>query len=126
MEKICGVYMIQSKIKPERVYVGSSHDILRRFNHHEDDINRGEHHSVKLQRHADKYGNNDLVFEIIESFDFINKKHLLATIVQLCKSLGRKISMISVMRSQTTRILGLLPQTENQILALIPRTRESG
>ncbi len=34
--------------------------------------------------------------------------------------------MISVMRSKTTRILGLLPQTENQILALIPRPRESG
>jgi len=78
MEKICGVYMIQSKIKPERVYVGSSHDILRRFNHHEDDINRGEHHSVKLQRHVDKYGNNDLVFEIIESFEYIDKKHLLS------------------------------------------------
>gem|GEM_PF-5971615 len=34
--------------------------------------------------------------------------------------------MISVRRSKTTRILGRFPQTESQILALVPRTRESG
>lgn len=76
-EKICGIYMIQSKIKPERVYIGSSVNINKRWGEHRRDLIKGVHRSIKLQRHADKYGNNDLEYLIIEQFSFISKKHLL-------------------------------------------------
>lgn len=69
--------MIQSKVKPERVYIGSSVNINKRWYEHRRDLMKGVHRSSKLQRHVDKYGNNDLEYFIIESFNFISKNHLL-------------------------------------------------
>lgn len=60
-----GIYKIQSKIKPERIYVGSAVDIGRRcvhLNH----LQNNKHHSKKLQRHYNKYGEADLIFIIVE------------------------------------------------------------
>jgi len=78
MEKICGVYMIQSKIKPERVYIGSSSNIYKRWRGHKSELSRGRHRSSKLQNHYNKYGKDDLCFIIIEQFQFISKEHLLS------------------------------------------------
>lgn len=60
-----GVYKIESKREPERCYVGSALNIGRRWNTHLRDIKNGVHHSIKLQRHCDKYGRDDLMFSII-------------------------------------------------------------
>lgn len=65
-EKICGVYLIQSKVKPDRVYVGSSFDIKRRFGLHVSKLRCHKHHTPKLQCHTNKYGIDDLMFFIIE------------------------------------------------------------
>ncbi len=62
---ICGVYKILSRSKPDRVYVGSSIHIHTRWSEHKRALRRGSHGSGKLQRHCDKYGIDDLVFEII-------------------------------------------------------------
>lgn len=61
-----GIYQIQSKIKPERIYIGSSMLINDRWKIHLIYLRRGDHHSPKLQNHYNKYGENDLVFSIIE------------------------------------------------------------
>jgi group I intron endonuclease len=63
--KISGIYQIQSKIKPERIYIGSSKDIYRRWNQHLLCLKKGSHRSNKLQHHYNKYGKNDLVFSIL-------------------------------------------------------------
>jgi group I intron endonuclease len=63
--KISGIYKIQSIIKPERVYIGSSQDIKGRWRCHLKDLRRNKH-TNKLQRHYNKYGEPDLVFTIIE------------------------------------------------------------
>jgi group I intron endonuclease len=76
IEKICGVYMIQSKIKPERVYIGSSMNIHNRFNLHRNKLRKNLHHTPKLQHHYNKYGLDDLIFLTLESFKFISKEHL--------------------------------------------------
>lgn len=78
MTKIAGVYIIQSIKNPCRIYVGSSHDIRNRKNQHFRALFKGKHHSIKLQRHYNKYGSGDLVFEIIESGDYFSKEHLLS------------------------------------------------
>lgn len=62
---ISGVYKISSLCKPERCYIGSSKDIHKRWDCHLREFKKQKHHSVKLQRHYDKYGKNDLVFSII-------------------------------------------------------------
>lgn len=72
-----GIYKIQSKYKPERIYIGSAKNIRLRFWHHKHHLINNKHHSPKLQNHWNKYGSLDLSFNIIEEFVFISKEHLL-------------------------------------------------
>ena len=61
-----GIYQIQSKIKPERIYIGSTVDFVHRRNQHLTDLRRGKHGNAKIVRHCNKYGASDLVFTLIE------------------------------------------------------------
>lgn len=63
--RISGIYKIQSKIKPERVYIGSAVNIERRWAIHICGLRYGKHHSKKLQRHYMKYGEDDLCFSVL-------------------------------------------------------------
>lgn len=63
--KISGIYKIQSIIKPERVYIGSAVSISNRWNQHLHYLRKNKHHSIKLQRHFNKYGESDLQFSIL-------------------------------------------------------------
>jgi len=62
--KISGIYKIQSKIKPERIYIGSAVNIKNRWNNHLKALRKGIHNN-KLQRHYNKYGEADLQFSIL-------------------------------------------------------------
>lgn len=64
--RIMGIYKIQSLVKPERCYVGSAADMNKRWRQHLYSLRKNKHHSPKLQRHYNKYGEFDLVFIIIE------------------------------------------------------------
>lgn len=64
-----GIYLIKSKIKPDRIYVGSAIDIKRRWYVHKYDLKNKKHSSIKLQRHYNKYGFDDLEFEIFDLCD---------------------------------------------------------
>ena len=66
MELKCGVYCIKSISNIDRIYVGSSSKIEARWDKHLRDLKYHLHHSVKLQRHYNKYGKEDLIFEILE------------------------------------------------------------
>lgn len=66
MERQSGIYKIQSKIKPERIYIGSAIDITHRWRIHFKDLTESRHHSAKLQYHVNKYGIDDLQFSILE------------------------------------------------------------
>lgn len=68
-DKVCGVYMIQSKAKPERIYIGSSNMIRYRWSKHKNRLLNGNHHNPKLQAHYNKYGYKDFVFSVIEVCD---------------------------------------------------------
>ena len=63
--KISGVYQIQSRIKPERIYIGSSVDVYSRWSKHLCDLRDNEHCNPKLQNHYNKYGKNDLIFSVV-------------------------------------------------------------
>lgn len=61
------VYKISSKIKPERIYIGSSTQYNEvRKKAHIRALKKNYHHSKKLQRHVNKYGIDDIEFEILE------------------------------------------------------------
>lgn len=61
-----GIYKIQSKINPTRIYIGSAINFRHRWNCHLSDLRLNKHHSIKLQRHYNLCGESDLVFIIIE------------------------------------------------------------
>jgi len=63
--RISGIYKIESKIKPERVYIGSAVKIADRWSHHLGELKRNAHGNIKLQRHYNKYGESDLQFSIL-------------------------------------------------------------
>jgi hypothetical protein len=67
--KISGIYKIQSTIKPERIYIGSSANISKRWKNHIYDLRNNNHHSRKLQRHYNKYGEGDLFFSVLLGCD---------------------------------------------------------
>jgi group I intron endonuclease len=60
-----GIYKIQSITKPQRIYIGSSININRRWREHKNELKLNTHSSAKLQNHCNKYGITDLRFSII-------------------------------------------------------------
>lgn len=64
-EKICGIYTITNLIN-NKVYIGQSIDIIKRFYSHKSSLNRDCHQNIFLQRSWNKFGENNFKFEIIE------------------------------------------------------------
>jgi hypothetical protein len=54
--KISGIYQIQSKKNPNRIYVGSGISIQHRWWYHLRNLKKGIHCNGKLQNHCNKYG----------------------------------------------------------------------
>lgn len=63
--KIICIYKISSNTT-DRIYIGSAVDFNARKRVHLSQLRKGKHHSIKLQRHVDKYGITDLNFEMLE------------------------------------------------------------
>jgi group I intron endonuclease len=64
-----GIYKIQSKLKPKRIYIGSAVRIPARWWHHKFQLKNNKHANRKLQNHYNKYGLSDLEFSILTSCD---------------------------------------------------------
>lgn len=71
------MYRIESLCSPNRYYIGSTVNYTKRRYEHLFLLRRNKHHSPKLQRHYNKYGEADLVFIIIDQFNFNLKEQLL-------------------------------------------------
>ena len=64
--KIECVYIIRSKSKLKRVYIGSTINYLRRKREHFAELKKGTHCNKKLLNHVNKYGISDLEMTILE------------------------------------------------------------
>lgn len=60
-----GIYVIKCKLNNE-CYIGSSVNIESRWITHQNQLNKNQHHSWKLQKAWSKYKSNNFAFEIIE------------------------------------------------------------
>ncbi len=69
MNKISCIYKIKSNVNG-KIYVGSAVNYIRRIGQHFRYLKNNKHHSIKLQRHCNKYGIQDLSFSIIEPVMF--------------------------------------------------------
>jgi len=74
-----GIYKIQSKLNG-KIYIGSSINLNIRLNEHKNDLIKNKHYNNHLQNHFNKYGINDLIFEIIL---YISNEKYLRDIEQL-------------------------------------------
>lgn len=63
--KNTGIYIIQNIIN-RKAYVGSAVDVVNRWCHHLFNLDKGTHHSIKLQRAWKKYGEENFTFRTIE------------------------------------------------------------
>lgn len=59
-----GIYKITNKIN-NKVYIGETMDVEKRWNEHKESLKNNTHHSYKLQSDWNEYGENNFLFEII-------------------------------------------------------------
>jgi group I intron endonuclease len=102
-----GVYKIHSLVYPDRCYVGSTIDLVRRWKQHLTYLRIGKHYNRKLQNHFNKYGESDLRFEIIKycnSEDLLRYEQSLLseinTFFNIAKNAG---SSLGIKRSEKTK-----------------------
>ena len=70
-----GIYKITNKVN-NKVYIGQSYDIEKRWKGHLYDLEHRVHHSEHLQKSYNKYGIESFVFEILEE---VNDSNCLTT-----------------------------------------------
>lgn len=70
-----GIYKITCTVN-SKIYIGSSVNILKRWQNHKSDLNKGKHHSPHLQRAWDKYGESAFQIDVVElvNVDFLEQK----------------------------------------------------
>lgn len=68
---ICGIYKIACTAN-NKVYIGQSIDIKRRWKEHKRRLNSGTHENLHLQNAWNKYGEYQFKFEILEKCDEIH------------------------------------------------------
>ena len=68
IEKAPCVYMIKNTVNG-KVYIGSSVDANKRYKSHTSHLKKGVHHSIRLQRSFDKYGEEAFVFIVLKYTD---------------------------------------------------------
>lgn len=72
---IPGVYIIKNIIT-SKVYVGSSFNILKRFNEHNGCLKKNKHHNKHLQNSYNKHGKENFSFIILETV--LSERHIIA------------------------------------------------
>lgn len=130
MDRQSGIYKIQSKIHPERIYIGSSVNIKKRIWDHKTNLNALCHKNPKLQCHYNKYGLSDLEFSILvecnkedlikqEQF-FINNHNPWFNVAKIAgNTLGRTCS------EETKKKIGDANRGKKRTSEAIERMRES-
>jgi len=74
MVNTLGVYSITNNIN-NKVYIGESNNIERRWQEHKDELNTNSHHNYKLQNDWNTYGEQNFIFEILEEMQKLDKSY---------------------------------------------------
>src|SRR5947209_8622215 len=70
-----GVYAIKNTVN-SRMYVGSSNDMLVRWQCHISRLQQGKHHAHRLQQDWNEYGDHVFLFEVLEVVEPITQLHV--------------------------------------------------
>ena len=66
------IYQIRNKVN-NKIYIGSTNNLERRWENHIYQLKNNIHHSIKLQKAWNKYGEDNFEFSIIEEFNSDNE-----------------------------------------------------
>ena len=66
--KICGIYKI-TNVKNNKIYIGSSNNILQRWKNHIRELESNKHKNIYLQYDWNKYQKENFIFEVLEKCD---------------------------------------------------------
>ena len=105
-----GIYQIRNLVNG-KVYIGSAVNLKKRWRLHLQQLRSNIHHSIKLQRAYNKYGEDNFVIEIIEIIEdksllleaeqkYIDKYNVVQEGYNICPIAG---SSLGVKRSEETR-----------------------
>jgi group I intron endonuclease len=68
-----GIYKILRNVKGvEKVYIGSSVEIFKRYKSHLNSLRNDDHYNRHLQASFNKYGEDKFIFEVIENVEDVN------------------------------------------------------
>lgn len=70
-----GIYQILNKIN-NKIYIGSSIDIISRFHQHKTALRHNKHHCLYLQNSWNKYGEENFEFLIIEKMESYSREEI--------------------------------------------------
>jgi group I intron endonuclease len=70
--KNCGIYIIRNLVN-DKIYVGSSVNIKKRFNQHKNSLRKNKHHNKYLQKSWNKYKEESFEFIVIERHSYPEK-----------------------------------------------------
>jgi group I intron endonuclease len=70
-----GIYVIKNIVN-NKVYIGSAVDFIKRWRQHKNNLRKGKHHSARLLRAWNKYGEHNFKFELLQEVS--NPLHLLS------------------------------------------------
>ncbi len=117
--QISGIYKIESKLFPSKIYIGSAINIGKRWSEHLRILRLKEHHSGKLQNHYNKYGEGDLQFSILLGCP---KEDLIKTEQYFIDSYNPYFNICKIAGSQ----LGMKRTEEQKQRMRKPKTRKDG
>lgn len=105
----CGVYQI-TNIKNNKIYIGSSKNILQRWKNHIRELDKNIHKNMFLQADWNDFGKDNFVFEILEECSIDNQynteqKYLDMLFPFYRNGAGYNISEKSTQRNETSVIL---------------------
>ena len=107
MPAVSGVYLIKC-LTTNKVYVGSSSNIRYRFWQHRSHLRKGIHHSSRLQREWQEYGENSFEFLVIEEVEvdklFAREKYYINLYQSLKPEHGYNIALVTQTRRKTSVI----------------------
>lgn len=105
-----GIYKIEAH---ERIYIGQSTDVIKRFVQHRYQLRKGTHNNDKLQHDWNLYGESAFTFSVVEYCDALNLNQreqfwidtTRATVPEMYNVAPLANSQIGVKRSKETKAL---------------------